>query len=165
MKRTEDRLLSAGCSWLDLGITATSPSRFDVTRLNPVLSLTHERLAGVWIECTPWEEFLDGWDRPSALFYFDPPYQRSEHFYGRGFFKHADYTRLAERLRELRGRHLDHQRYPGTASDLRRIQGLFCWRAPFDREDCQTCARAYRPIPATKYSVLIDLLSSERPAI
>lgn len=86
------------------GIGTTVPARFDVTKLVPLLEAAHERLAGVWIECLPWESFLDRWDRPHALFYLDPPYHGSEHYYGKGLFASADYTRLAERLKALQGR-------------------------------------------------------------
>lgn len=86
------------------GRATTEPARFDVTKLGPLLAAAHERLAGVWIECLPWETFLDRWDRPQALFFLDPPYQGSEHYYGRGLFGPADYGRLAERLKGLQGR-------------------------------------------------------------
>lgn len=86
------------------GLATTVPARFDVTKIGPVLAAAHERLAGVWIECLPWEDFLDRWDRPQALFYLDPPYRGSEHIYGRDLFDAADYERLAARLKRLRGR-------------------------------------------------------------
>jgi DNA adenine methylase len=104
------------------GLATTMPARFDVTKLAPLLAAAHERLAGVWIECLPWEQFLDRWDRPGALFYLDPPYQGSEHFYGRGLFTGDDFARLADRLKRLRGRFIM------TVNDkpaLRRTLGTF----------------------------------------
>ena len=35
------------------GVDSSGPSRFDVTRLGPVLEEIHSRLAGVVIECLP----------------------------------------------------------------------------------------------------------------
>jgi DNA adenine methylase len=86
------------------GIDTAGPARFDVGKLAPLLAAAHERLAGVTIECLPWEAFLDRWDRTGALFYLDPPYWGSEHYYGRGLFPRSDFARLADRLRRLKGR-------------------------------------------------------------
>lgn len=64
------------------GIAATSPARFDMTKLVPVLEAAHARLSGVYIECLPWQGFIERWDRPFALFFVDPPYYGSEDYYG-----------------------------------------------------------------------------------
>lgn len=88
----------------NFGRDTKAPARFDITKLVPALAEAHERLAGVWVECLPWERFLDLWDRPGALFYLDPPYHGSEHYYGRGLFRTEDFERLAARLAALRGR-------------------------------------------------------------
>jgi DNA adenine methylase len=40
------------------GIDTHGPSRFDVTKLGPILEDIHSRLAGVVIECLPWREFI-----------------------------------------------------------------------------------------------------------
>lgn len=82
------------------------PARFDITRLVPLLEAVHERLASVTIECLPWAEFLERYDRPEALFYLDPPYWGSEDDYGTGIWKRTDFARLADRLRMLKGRFL-----------------------------------------------------------
>lgn len=63
----------------------------------------HERLAGVVIERLPWRAFLTRYDRPSTLFYLDPPYYGSEGDYGPGVFARGDFEGLAEALRSLRG--------------------------------------------------------------
>lgn len=86
------------------GIDTRGPARFDARKLGPSLEALHERLAGVWIECLPWERFLERWDRPHTLFYLDPPYAGSEHFYDRDLFGPADQARLAEALKHLQGR-------------------------------------------------------------
>ena len=82
------------------------PGRFDVTKLAPILEAVHERLAGVTIECLPWDAFLDRYDRPETLFYCDPPYWGSEDDYGRALWSADDFGRLADRLRRIKGRFL-----------------------------------------------------------
>lgn len=88
----------------NFGAVMSGPGRFDTTRLGPVLEAIHDRLAGVTIECLDWRDFLVRWDRPETLFYLDPPYLGSEHYYGPGLFSERDHAALAEALRGLRGR-------------------------------------------------------------
>lgn len=78
--------------------------RFNVTKLAPILEELHERLAGVVIECLPWQEFISRYDRPGTLFFLDPPYWGGERDYGEGLFERDDYARLADALRHLQGR-------------------------------------------------------------
>ena len=82
------------------------PARFDMTKLVPLLEAVHERLAGATIECLPWAEFIERYDRPETLFYCDPPYHGSENSYGRGLWSADDFGRLADRLRRIKGRFL-----------------------------------------------------------
>jgi DNA adenine methylase len=86
------------------GVSLTSPGRFDVTKLGPVLEAIHERLAGVVIECLPWADFILRYDRPTTLFYLDPPYWGNEKDYGEGLFARADFERMADLLSRLKGR-------------------------------------------------------------
>lgn len=83
--------------------TADGGGRFDVTKLGEILSDIHERLAGVVIECQPWQKLIDRWDRPGALFYLDPPYLGTEHVYGPGMFDRSDFEAISIRLRALQG--------------------------------------------------------------
>ena len=85
------------------GVNQAKASRFDITRLGPMLEDVHERLAGVIIECLPYGDFIARYDRPATLFYIDPPYWGSESVYGKELFKRADYKRLAGLLKGLRG--------------------------------------------------------------
>lgn len=43
-------------------------------------------------------------DRPTTLFYLDPPYWGCESYYGKGLFARADFARLAATLRAIKGR-------------------------------------------------------------
>jgi DNA adenine methylase len=103
------------------GINTTGTARFDVTKLGPMLEAAHERLAGVWIECLPWQAFLDRWDRAGTLFYLDPPYWGTEHYYGRSLFKREEYVELSDRLQKLKGR------FVMTINDVPQIRKLFTW--------------------------------------
>lgn len=108
------------------GVTPSEGGRFDVRRLGPVLEAIHERLAGVVVEALPWEPFLDRYDRPGTLFFLDPPYDRSEHYYGRGLFAPEEHERLADRLGSLKGS------FVLTINDTPRMRAAF---AAFDIEE------------------------------
>ncbi|RDJ20444.1 hypothetical protein DWF00_04565 [Bosea caraganae] len=86
------------------GIDTKAPARFDITRLSSLLEAVHDRLSGVWIECLPWQEFIRRWDRPGTLFYLDPPYWGTEHFYGRGMFGREEFEQLSGALQAPQGR-------------------------------------------------------------
>ena len=75
-----------------------------MTRFEALLKSTHARLAGVTIECLPWQTFLSRWDRSGMLFYLDPPYWGNESDYGPGVFSRADFAALAQALKGLQGR-------------------------------------------------------------
>ena len=87
----------------NFGTTRTGPARFDLNKLEPMLAEVHERLASVVIECLPYGEFIARYDREGALFYLDPPYWGCEDEYGKNRFERADFARLAEVLRGLKG--------------------------------------------------------------
>lgn len=82
----------------------TRPSRFDLTKLVPMLEDVHERLSGVTIERLPWADFVDRYDRPGTLFFLDPPYLGTEDYYGVGMFPAEEFERLADRLETVKGR-------------------------------------------------------------
>ena len=77
-------------------------SNFNPSRIPEILSRTHERLQRVQIECLPYEEVLRRYDRPSTLFYLDPPYWQRE-LYQFNFLE-ADFKALAEKLGRIRGK-------------------------------------------------------------
>ncbi len=85
------------------GVAPAAPGRFDVTRLSAMLEEVHDRLAGVVIECLPFDQLLARYDRAGTLFYLDPPYWGSEGDYGAGLFSRGDFERLAGILRGLSG--------------------------------------------------------------
>ncbi len=88
------------------GISPGRAARFDITRLTSILEDVHERLAGVVIECLPFDGLIRSYDRPSTLFYLDPPYWNCETDYGDGVFKKSDFEAMAAQLGHLKGRFL-----------------------------------------------------------
>lgn len=92
--------------------------RFNVTKLAPMLEDLHERLAGVIIECLPWQDFMRRYDRPGTLFFLDPPYYGNEDDYG-PLFKREEFAELATVLRGLQGRFIM------TLNDRREVRDLF----------------------------------------
>lgn len=88
----------------NFGVDRTGPSRFDLTKLVPMLEEVHDRLSGVTIERLAFDRFLTRWDRPGALFYLDPPYWGCEEDYGEGVFCQADFERLRDLLMATQGR-------------------------------------------------------------
>lgn len=101
------------------GVSTTGPARFDVAKLHPLLEAAHERLSSVVIECLPYQAFLERYDRPGALFFLDPPYFGSEHYYGRDLFSREDFERLAAALKGLRGA------FVMTVNDVRETREWF----------------------------------------
>lgn len=105
------------------GVDTTGPARFDMRRLPLLLEAAHERLAGVVIECLPFDAFIRRWDRPGTLFFCDPPYWGSEGYYGRDLFDRSQFTTLSDRLKEIRGRFIL------TLNDVPEVRELFGWAA------------------------------------
>lgn len=105
----------------NFGVSVGQPGRFDLTKLAPMLEDVHERLSGVVIECLPYGEFIDRYDRSGTLFYLDPPYWGGENDYGKGMFERADFARLADQLRGIKGR------FVLSINDRPQIRDLFEW--------------------------------------
>lgn len=86
------------------GVSVERAGRFNVERLIPQLQELHQRLAGVYIECLPYQEFITRYDRSDTLFYLDPPYWNNENDYGKGIFSKADFDELAKLLKKIKGK-------------------------------------------------------------
>lgn len=86
------------------GVARHNPARFDLTKLVPMLEDVHERLCGVDIERLPYADLITTYDTPGTLFYLDPPYYGTEHYYGPGVFSRADFELLRGLLEVIKGR-------------------------------------------------------------
>jgi DNA adenine methylase len=78
------------------------PSRLNPERLPELIENTHKRLARVQIECSPYQDVLRRYDRPTTLFYLDPPYFDRKLY--RFNFSENDFKELAQRLGRLEGK-------------------------------------------------------------
>lgn len=103
------------------GRSAVCKSGWTPSRIYPLLRKVHRRLEGVYIEGLPYERFVELYDRPDTLFYLDPPYWGCEDYYGRNLFERADFERLAEILRTLKGA------FVMSINDVPQIRDLFSW--------------------------------------
>lgn len=84
------------------GATATGPARLNLSTIEERLIEVHWRLSKVTIEHLDACECIRRYDRPTTLFYLDPPYWETA-----GYavpFLEEDYTRLQETLRSIKGR-------------------------------------------------------------
>lgn len=88
----------------NFGVATDRPARFNLTSLEPMLEDVHARLAGVVIECLPYEQFIARYDTSGTLFYLDPPYWGCETDYGKAMFERSDFERMAEQLAGIEGR-------------------------------------------------------------
>lgn len=84
------------------GTATTAPPRLNLMRIEEDLSAAHLRLARVTVECLPWREAVQRYDRPHTLHFMDPPYWRTE---GYGVpFDLGEYDALAKTMRTMTGR-------------------------------------------------------------
>lgn len=81
-------------------------SRFNLGRLEAQLEDVHDRLSYVTIECLPYANCIEKYDRNETLFYLDPPYWNCENDYGKGLFSKADFEGLAQQLATINGKFL-----------------------------------------------------------
>ncbi len=77
------------------------PPSFNLESLPELIENAHKRLERVQLECAPYEEILRRFDRPTTLFYLDPPYWGRKLY--RYNFSEADFGKLAGRLSTIRG--------------------------------------------------------------
>lgn len=84
---------------VDIGRT-----RFNAFKVAKQIEALHERLQDVYIECLPYQEVIRRYDRPTALFYLDPPYWNCENDYGKGIFGKSDFSNLANILKDIKGK-------------------------------------------------------------
>src|SRR5882724_571066 len=80
----------------------THQSNYNPVRIPEVIEQTHRRLARVQVESLPYENILEKYDRPTTLFYLDPPYWERKLY--KFNFSRADFDDLTARLGALRGK-------------------------------------------------------------
>lgn len=143
----EGRYRSVSNSGRNFGVQFDAGSGFNLTTLAPLLDDIHQRLAGVAIENLRWQDFVTRYDRPGALFYFDPPYWGSEDDYGKAMFSRDQFAELADRLRQLKGR------FVLSINDVPEVRDIF---SPFEVESVHltyTVAGGNNSVSATELIV------------
>jgi DNA adenine methylase len=80
----------------------TQPSNFNPERIPHAIEETHKRLARVQIESLPYEEVVKKYDRPTTLFYLDPPYWDRKLY--KFNFKEENFRAMAELLSAIKGK-------------------------------------------------------------
>ena len=109
----------------NFGGSVVEPSGFNPERIPQWIENAHHRLARVRIESLPYEQILERYDRPTTLFYLDPPY------YGRKLYNYnfepEDFAKLAECLKALQGK------FVLSLNDVQEVRALF--RDFFIRDD------------------------------
>ena len=121
----------------------TQPSNYNPERIPQIIEQAHQRLRRVQIESLPYEQILEKFDRPTTVFYLDPPYWGPKLY--RHNFSESDFHLLAERLARLKGRFIL------SLNDRPEVRETF---ADFDirREEIAYTAQAN---PAKRYGELL----------
>lgn len=86
--------------------SASTAKVLDTGEIIRRIAALHERLDRVVIENLDFGELIRRYDTARTFFYLDPPYWNCTHLYREGGFKQADFARLAECLRRVKGRWL-----------------------------------------------------------
>lgn len=93
------------------------PPGFNLERLPEIIEKAHKRLERVQIENLSYDAVLKRYDRPTTLFYLDPPYfQRKLYRYN---LEDADFAKLAERLAAIHGKFIL------SLNDVPQVRALF----------------------------------------
>jgi DNA adenine methylase len=78
------------------------PSNYNLERIPEIIGQAHARLARVQIESLPYEQVLERYDRPTTVFYLDPPYWERKLY--KFNFTESQFIDMEGRLRGLKGK-------------------------------------------------------------
>jgi len=84
------------------GVSAVSPPRLNLLRIEEDLSQAHLRLTRTYIEHLNWDACVTRYDRPATLLYMDPPYWGTTG-YGTDF-PLEEYDRMATLAKTIKGK-------------------------------------------------------------
>jgi len=82
----------------------TQRPNFNPARIPEIIEAAHKRLQHVQLECLPYEEVLQRYDRRSTLFFVDPPYWGPKLY--KTNFDRGDFELLATKLTTISGKFL-----------------------------------------------------------
>jgi DNA adenine methylase len=82
--------------------TVTDRPNYNAARIPEIIENAHMRLRAVQIEFLPYEKILEKYDRPTTLFYLDPPYWNRKLY--RFNLTESDFIALEKRLHTIQGK-------------------------------------------------------------
>lgn len=85
-------------------LDSSRPPHINKLKLEEELAHANLRLTNVGIENQHYSRILERFDRPTTLFYLDPPYFGCEDYYGKGLFSQADFEKLRDQLISIQGK-------------------------------------------------------------
>jgi DNA adenine methylase len=100
-------------------VATSAKPRLNLLRIEEELSAVHLRMARVYIENKPYEQFIDRYDKTDTFFYLDPPYYGWEDLYGDDVFQREDFLRLRDILKSSQGKFIL------SINDVPEIRALF----------------------------------------
>lgn len=86
------------------GVSKDSSGRYNLATQRDELKAFHKRLSRVFIENLDFGDCIEKYDSEDALFYLDPPYYFCEKDYGKALFVRADFERLRDLLKNIKGK-------------------------------------------------------------
>ncbi len=85
-------------------VSASRRAKMNAPRINRLIAKLHQRIAAVRVENLHYADFIARYDKPTTLFYLDPPYMGNEASYGHNIFYRDDFTRMAKILANIKGK-------------------------------------------------------------
>jgi DNA adenine methylase len=85
-------------------VSTNRPSNFNLLRIEEDLSAAHIRLARVFVENRPYQQFVERFDKDGVFMYVDPPYFGCEDYYGKDMFSRSDFLTLRDMLGEAKSK-------------------------------------------------------------
>jgi DNA adenine methylase len=129
----------------------THPSNYNPERIPEVIEQAHKRLARVQIESLPYERVMEKYDRPTTLFYLDPPYWERKLY--KFNFTESQFVDMEQRLGRLKGKFIL------SLDDRPEVRKLFA-KFPMQRVDLAYTAK--RDTRVRHRELLITNLLSRR---
>src|ERR1700733_4418295 len=80
----------------------TKKTNFNPARIPIIIEAANKRLSRAQIESLPYEQALEKYDRPTTLFYLDPPYWERKLY--KFNFKEDDFIAMEKRLHKVKGK-------------------------------------------------------------